>query len=51
MRQSWAAILARWLTRGRPARAIAVIMTGCLAAALTVALALAGPGASAPGPR
>ncbi|HEY7918286.1 MAG TPA: alkaline phosphatase family protein [Streptosporangiaceae bacterium] len=46
MRQSWAGMPARWLTRRRPARAIAVIMTGCLAAGLTVALALTGPGAS-----
>ena len=46
MRRSWAGMPARWLTRRRPARAIAVIMTGCLAAGLTVALALAGPGAS-----
>ncbi len=43
MRRPWAGMLARWLTRG-PARAIAVIMTGCLAAAFTVALALTGPG-------
>ena len=39
--------LARWLTRGRPPRAVAVIATGSLAAALTVAVALGGPGAPA----
>jgi hypothetical protein len=44
MRRPWAGMPARWLTRGRPTRAIAVIMTGCLAAAFTVALALAAPG-------
>jgi hypothetical protein len=34
------------IIRSRPARAIAVIMTGCLAAAFTVAMALTGTGTS-----
>lgn len=43
MLRSWPAKLARWRTRGRPPQAIAVITTGCLAAALTVGVALAAP--------
>jgi len=45
MVRSWPGRLARWLIRGYPRRPAAVITTGCLAAALTVAAALAGPGA------
>jgi phosphatidylinositol-3-phosphatase len=46
MRRPWAGSPARWIIRSRPARAIAVIMTGCLAAAFTVAVALTGTGTS-----
>ena len=44
MVRSWPGRLARWLIRGDPRRPAAVITTGCLAAALTMAAALAGPG-------
>ena len=47
MLRSWPGRLARWLVRGYPRRPVAVIATGVLAAALTVAAAQAGPGAGA----
>ena len=45
MLRSWPGQLARWLVRGYLRRPVAVITTGVLAAALTVAATLAGPGA------
>jgi hypothetical protein len=47
MLRPWPRIRARRLTRARPARSIAVIMTAGLAAALTVAAALTGTGTGA----
>jgi hypothetical protein len=43
MLRSWPRQLARSLVRGHPRRPVAVIATGVLAAALTVAAALGGP--------
>ena len=47
MNRSWPGVLARWLAGGRPRRPVCSDHDRCLAAALTVAAALAGPVAGA----